>query len=247
MLRQCSGGHGGRLLLAQGRRRHSRRERSRRSRSGNTFNIGNKTYRWSSLNTVGPDLRDLNEGDEVKIRYSTTHSGKNTVQRITLVKPAAAAAAAPTSAAQTGFGRPPGQPGAPELAAVQGQLSGLDVQPARPDQRVERQGPGARLELFDRRRFGTKRRRSSTMASCSSPPRTTMIALNATNGDLLWEYQRELPEGFGALHNTKRGVALYGDKVYMTGQDAVLVALNAETGEVVWESGRIADWQRGTT
>ena len=70
---------------------------------GNTFNIGNKTYQWSSLNTVGPDLQDLNEGDEVKIRYSTTHSGKNTVQRITLVKPAAAAAAAPTSAAADRF------------------------------------------------------------------------------------------------------------------------------------------------
>ena len=69
------------------------------NQASNTFNIGNKTYQWSSLNTVGPDLRDLNEGDEVKIRYSTTHSGKNTVQRITLVKPAAAAAAAPTSAA----------------------------------------------------------------------------------------------------------------------------------------------------
>ena len=39
-------------------------------------------------------------------------------------------------------------------------------------------------------------------------PYDKLIALNATNGDLLWEYQRKLPEGFGALHNTKRGVAL---------------------------------------
>ena len=52
-------------------------------------------------------------------------------------------------------------------------------------------------------------------------PYDKLMALDAKTGDLLWEYQRELPEGFGALHNTKRGVALYGDKVYMTGQDAV--------------------------
>ena len=48
-------------------------------------------------------------------------------------------------------------------------------------------------------------------------PYDKLLALDAKTGDLLWEYQRELPEGFGALHNTKRGVALYGDKVYLTG------------------------------
>ena len=76
-------------------------------------------------------------------------------------------------------------------------------------------------------------------------PYDKLMALDARTGDLLWEYQRELPEGFGALHNTKRGVGLYGDKVYMTGQDAVLVALKAETGEVAWESEPVADWQQG--
>ena len=65
--------------------------------TANTFNVGDKAYQWSSMNSIGPDLQDLNEGDEVKINYSTTHSGKNTVQRITLVK--SAVAAAPTSAA----------------------------------------------------------------------------------------------------------------------------------------------------
>ena len=76
-------------------------------------------------------------------------------------------------------------------------------------------------------------------------PYDQLLALDARTGDLLWRYQRELPEGFGALHNTKRGVALHGDKVYMTGQDAVLVALNAETGEVAWESEPVADWHQG--
>ena len=76
-------------------------------------------------------------------------------------------------------------------------------------------------------------------------PYDKLLALDAKSGDLIWEYQRELPEGFGALHNTKRGIALYDDKVYMTGQDAVLIALNADTGAVVWESEPVADWQQG--
>ena len=31
---------------------------------GNHFNIGNKTYQWSSMNSVGPDLQDLKEDIE---------------------------------------------------------------------------------------------------------------------------------------------------------------------------------------
>ena len=45
-------------------------------------------------------------------------------------------------------------------------------------------------------------------------PYSQVMALDAATGDLLWRYKRELPEGFSALHNTNRGVALYGDKVY---------------------------------
>ena len=77
-----------------------------------------------------------------------------------------------------------------------------------------------------------------------SAPYNKILALDARTGDLLWEYQRELPEGFGALHNTNRGIALHGDKVYLAAQDAKLVALDAATGEVVWESP-VADWETG--
>ena len=48
-------------------------------------------------------------------------------------------------------------------------------------------------------------------------PYSQVIALDAAKGDLLWRYKRKLPEGFSALHNTNRGVALYGDKVYFAG------------------------------
>ncbi len=75
-------------------------------------------------------------------------------------------------------------------------------------------------------------------------PYDQVIALDAKTGDRLWVYKRELPEGFGALHNTKRGIALYGDKIYIAAQDAKLVALDAKTGETVWESP-VEDWQTG--
>ncbi len=61
---------------------------------------------------------------------------------------------------------------------------------------------------------------------------------------LLWRYKRKLPAGFSALHNTSRGVALYGDKVYLPALDATLVALDAKTGKVAWEA-KVEDWKTG--
>jgi len=75
-------------------------------------------------------------------------------------------------------------------------------------------------------------------------PYNQIFALNAATGTLIWKYKRELPEGFAALHNTTRGIALYGDKLYLAGQDAVLVALDAKTGKVAWESP-VEDWHNG--
>jgi alcohol dehydrogenase (cytochrome c) len=69
-----------------------------------------------------------------------------------------------------------------------------------------------------------------------STPSAQVLALNAKTGELLWKYKRELPEDFSALHNTNRGVALWGDKVYVTGLEPVVIALDAKTGKVVWEA-----------
>jgi len=43
-------------------------------------------------------------------------------------------------------------------------------------------------------------------------PYNQVVALEAKTGKLLWRYKREMPEGLSVLHNTSRGVALYGDK-----------------------------------
>jgi alcohol dehydrogenase (cytochrome c) len=66
-------------------------------------------------------------------------------------------------------------------------------------------------------------------------------ALDARTGDLLWHYTHALDEG--ARPNHKRGIALYGHKVYMGTSDAHLVALDARTGKPVWNT-KIADFKR---
>ncbi|HVP99255.1 MAG TPA: PQQ-binding-like beta-propeller repeat protein [Roseiarcus sp.] len=75
-------------------------------------------------------------------------------------------------------------------------------------------------------------------------PYSQVLALDAATGDLLWRYKRKLPEGFAALHNTSRGVGLYGDKVFFPTLDATLVALDAKTGKVDWEA-KVEDWKTG--
>jgi alcohol dehydrogenase (cytochrome c) len=77
-----------------------------------------------------------------------------------------------------------------------------------------------------------------------STPSAQVIALDAKTGNIIWRYRRDLPEDFSALHNTNRGVALYGNKVYVMGLEPVLIALDAKTGEVVWEQ-TLEDYHTG--
>ena len=69
-----------------------------------------------------------------------------------------------------------------------------------------------------------------------STPNNQVIAIDASSGNVLWRYRR--PRGVGALvpHDTSRGVALFGDKVYFAGGEAVVVALDAKTGRQLWTS-----------
>ena len=66
-------------------------------------------------------------------------------------------------------------------------------------------------------------------------------ALDATTGDLLWEYRRALPDNVANVTGTRyryRNVSIYVDKVFLATNDAFLVALDVRTGEVVWEMQR---------
>ena len=72
-----------------------------------------------------------------------------------------------------------------------------------------------------------------------------VYALNAKTGEQIWEYKHKMgPVTTYCCGPNNRGVAVYGDKVYVATLDAKLVALDAKTGEVKW-SKDIADPEKG--
>jgi alcohol dehydrogenase (cytochrome c) len=63
----------------------------------------------------------------------------------------------------------------------------------------------------------------------------TMQALDAKTGELLWE-NRVGPAPSRPNYGGMRSIAVWGDKVYFAGNDAVLHALDARTGKLVWST-----------
>ncbi|WP_157038091.1 MULTISPECIES: methanol/ethanol family PQQ-dependent dehydrogenase [Chelativorans] len=71
-----------------------------------------------------------------------------------------------------------------------------------------------------------------------------VMAIKADTGEILWRYQRALPEDMHSSHPTNRGVGFWGDKIFFTSRDAVLVALDAKSGAEVW-TAPIDDYKNG--
>jgi alcohol dehydrogenase (cytochrome c) len=72
-----------------------------------------------------------------------------------------------------------------------------------------------------------------------------VFALNARTGEQLWAYRHKMgPITTYCCGPNNRGVAVYGDMVYLVTLDAKLVALDAKTGEVKW-SKDVADPEAG--
>lgn len=67
-------------------------------------------------------------------------------------------------------------------------------------------------------------------------------ALDAATGDLLWQYSRRLPTGVAP--SVKRGISIYGSRIYVPTSDAHVVALDMKTGRVVWDQA-VADAKAG--
>ena len=67
-------------------------------------------------------------------------------------------------------------------------------------------------------------------------------ALDAATGDLLWQYSRRLPKGVSP--SVKRGLSIYGNRVYMVTSDAHVVALDVKKGTVSWDRA-VADPKGG--
>jgi alcohol dehydrogenase (cytochrome c) len=67
-----------------------------------------------------------------------------------------------------------------------------------------------------------------------STPNNQVMAMDVKSGNLLWRYRRPRPTGSNVPHDTSRGIALYGDRVYFAAGEAVIVALDVKTGREVW-------------
>ncbi len=73
------------------------------------------------------------------------------------------------------------------------------------------------------------------------PTLTDIIqALDATTGDLIWEYRRDLPddvyEFVGGNARSMRNIAIYDRQIINISDDDYAYALDVETGDVVWET-----------
>jgi alcohol dehydrogenase (cytochrome c) len=75
-------------------------------------------------------------------------------------------------------------------------------------------------------------------------PSSQVLAIDARTGVLLWRYRHRVPEDAVLIHQTSRGVALWGDRVFLAAGNAVLVAINARTGQEVW-TAKVAENKSG--
>ena len=75
-------------------------------------------------------------------------------------------------------------------------------------------------------------------------PNDVIQAIDATSGDLLWEYKHPLPAR-EALHNHqgehKRSLAVYGNFIIFVSFDNIVVGLDARTGQRMWQQARGGD------
>jgi alcohol dehydrogenase (cytochrome c) len=76
-------------------------------------------------------------------------------------------------------------------------------------------------------------------------PPNDVAALDPETGRVFWRYRRSLPTDIRACcGRVNRGLAMYGDKLYLGTLDAHLLALDSRTGDIVWDV-EVADYQHG--
>ena len=67
-------------------------------------------------------------------------------------------------------------------------------------------------------------------------PRRNVQAVDATNGDLIWEYARDYPKASIRSRGAHKNLGIYQDMIYFAAPDGFLVAIDAKTGKVRWET-----------
>ena len=67
-------------------------------------------------------------------------------------------------------------------------------------------------------------------------PGASIQAVDATNGDLIWEYQRDYPRTVTPAAARAKSLGIYEDMIYFAAPDGFLLALDAKTGKLRWET-----------
>ena len=67
-------------------------------------------------------------------------------------------------------------------------------------------------------------------------PGARIQALDAANGDLIWEYERDYPEGVLSTAARSKSLGIFEDMIYFGAPDGFLLALDARTGKLRWET-----------
>src|SRR5438105_3157418 len=67
-------------------------------------------------------------------------------------------------------------------------------------------------------------------------PGASIQAVDATNGDLIWEYKRDYPRGVSGQAAREKSLAIFEDMIYFAAPDGYLVAIDARSGKLRWES-----------
>ncbi len=67
-------------------------------------------------------------------------------------------------------------------------------------------------------------------------PGASIQAVDATNGDLIWEYTRRYPATVSPQEAREKSIAIYEDMIYFAAPDGFLVAIDAKTGNQRWEN-----------
>jgi alcohol dehydrogenase (cytochrome c) len=67
-------------------------------------------------------------------------------------------------------------------------------------------------------------------------PGASIQAVDATTGDLIWEYQREYPRAVTSAAARAKNLGIYEDMIYFAAPDGFLLALDAKTGKLRWET-----------
>ena len=67
-------------------------------------------------------------------------------------------------------------------------------------------------------------------------PGASIQALDATNGDLIWEYRRSYASGVPTAAARSKNLGIFEDMIYFGAPDGFLLALDARTGKLRWET-----------